>query len=211
MTETHDLTIPNHHAHHGGFHGPFGIVAGLSMVWGRGPVARLAADLAEITDEDHVVDVGCGPGTAVREARRRGARATGVDPARVMLKFARALTRNDSKVTWTDGVAEALPLPDSSATMLWSISTVHHWKDIDQGLAEARRVLAPNGRLLAIERLAQPGATGHASHGWTIEQAETFAQLCEHAGFEAAHTTTQVPGRGPVLVVQTTRSAELTG
>jgi len=197
--------VPNHHAHYHGFHGPFGLVAGLTMVWGRGPVARLAADLASVTEADHVVDVGCGPGTAVREARRRGARVTGVDPAPVMLRLARMLTRNDGKVAWTDGTAEALPLPDSSATVLWSISTVHHWTDIEQGLAEARRVLAPNGRLLAIERLAQPEAKGHASHGWTTEQAERFAELCEPAGFDGARVTAHVPGRGPVIVVQASR------
>ena len=145
MTETHGNDVPNHHAHHGRLPRRFRRVAGPQHGVGPGSVARLAADLAEVTDQDHVVDVGCGPGTAVREARRRGARATGVDPAPVMLTFARALTRNSSEVTWTDGVAEALPFPDASATVLWSISTVHHWNDIDQGLAEARRVLSTEG------------------------------------------------------------------
>ena len=29
---------------------------------------------------------------------------------------------------------------------------MHHWKDVTKGLAEAYRVLAPGGRVLAIER-----------------------------------------------------------
>ena len=157
-----DLVIPNHHAGHPGFAGAFGVVAGLSMLWGRGAVARVAADLAEVTDKDHVVDVGCGPGTAVREARRRGARVTGVDPAPVMLTLARAVTPRRDRVTWSSGVAEALPLPDASASVYWSISTVHHWNDVEQGLLEARRVLEPEGRLLVIERRVGQGATGHA-------------------------------------------------
>ena len=106
---------------------------------------------------------------------------TGVDPAAVMLRLARALTRG-SKVAWVDGTAESLPLDDASATVLWSLLTVHHWDDIDQGLAEARRVLAPNGRLLAAERRSTPGATGHASHGWTDEQAAAFADRCRSRG-----------------------------
>jgi ubiquinone/menaquinone biosynthesis C-methylase UbiE len=48
---------------------------------------------------------------------------------------------------------------------------VHHWHDLDAGLAEVRRVLRPSGRFLAIERQVEPGATGLASHGWTAEQA----------------------------------------
>ena len=140
---------PNHHSEHPGFSGLSGLLVGLTMIAGRGTTAQLAADLTGVTRDDHVVDVGCGPGTAVRAAARRGATVTGVDPAPVMLSLARRLTRNSS-ITWREGAAESLPLPDGVATVLWSLSTVHHWHDIDAGLAEARRVLAPGGRLLAI-------------------------------------------------------------
>jgi ubiquinone/menaquinone biosynthesis C-methylase UbiE len=206
MNHTHADIVPNHHADHPAFSGATGLAAGLTMVWGRGAVARLAADLAGVTTTDHVIDVGCGPGAAVREAHGRGARVTGVDPAPVMLKLARTFTRSDARIAWTEGTAEALPLPDASATVLWSISTVHHWADIEQGLQEVHRVLVPGGRLLAIERQVRRGATGHASHGWTSEQAEAFARQCEDAGFEAAHTSKHTAGREPVVVVQAVRS-----
>ncbi|MGH3988763.1 MAG: class I SAM-dependent methyltransferase, partial [Pseudonocardiaceae bacterium] len=127
----------NHHADHPGFAGVTGLLAGLTMILGRGAVARLTADLAAVSDADRVVDVGCGPGAAVREAARRGARVTGVDPAPVMLRLARTLTRNRPAITWADGTAEDLPLPDGSATVLWSVATVHHWTDVTAGLAEA--------------------------------------------------------------------------
>ena len=42
-----------------------------------------------------------------------------------------------------EGVVEAIPLQDGSASIVWSIATVHHWGDIDGGLREARRVLLP--------------------------------------------------------------------
>ena len=107
---------------------------------------------------------------------------TGVDPSSVMLRIARAFTR-DAGVAWVEGTAESVPLPDGSATVLWSLATVHHWQDVGAGLGEARRVLGPRGRLLAIERRTQPGATGLASHGWTQQQAESFAAQCRTAGF----------------------------
>jgi len=211
MTHPKETAVPNHHADHAPFSGATGLLVGLTMVWGRGAVAGLVADLADITEQDHVVDVGCGPGAFVREAQRRGARVTGIDPAPVMLKLARALTRQSPLVCWTEGAAEALPLPDESATVLWSVATIHHWTDVEHGLQEAHRVLQPRGRLLAVERRVRRGATGHASHGWTIDQAETFAHLCEASGFETVHTETHVVGRRPMVVVLATRSPAPSG
>ena len=195
----------NHHAGHPGFVGVTGLLAGLTMIVVGGAVARLAADLASVSDADRVVDVGCGPGTAVREAARRGARVTGVDPAPVMLRLARTLTRNRLTITWAEGAAEDLREPDGSATIVWSLATVHHWRDVTAGLAEARRVLAPGGRLLAIERRVRPGATGLASHGWTDQQAESFAAQCRAAGFDSVHVEKHKPGRRAVSVVKAVR------
>jgi len=192
---------PNHHAGHPGFAGLTGLAAGLSMIPGRGAVGRLAADLTAVSSSDHVVDLGCGPGVAAREAARRGARVTGVDPAPVMLRLASRLTRSSSGITWSEGAAEAIPLADDAATVLWSIATVHHWHDLDAGLCEVDRVLATGGRLLVIERQTQPGATGHASHGWTDEQAAGFAERCREMGFVAVQVGRHA-GRRPLVTVQ---------
>jgi ubiquinone/menaquinone biosynthesis C-methylase UbiE len=195
-------SVPNHHGDHPGFSGIGGLLAGLTMIAGRGEVARLAAQLTRVEPGDRVVDVGCGPGVAAREAARLGAAVTGVDPAGPMLALARRLTRRRRSIAWIEGTAEQLPLPDDSATVLWSISTVHHWHDIDRGLAEAGRVLVHGGRLLAIERRTRPGARGHASHGWTDEQAEAFAQRCRAAGFLDVLVETSKLRKATVLAVR---------
>jgi hypothetical protein len=46
-----------------------------------------------------------------------------------------------------------------------------------------RQAVGLGGRLVAIERLSRPGATGLASHGWTVEQASAFADRCRAHGF----------------------------
>jgi ubiquinone/menaquinone biosynthesis C-methylase UbiE len=198
--------VPNHHADYPGFSGIGGLVAGLAMILGRGAVGRLAADLATVSDADRVVDVGCGPGAAAREAARRGAEVVGIDPAPVMLRLARRLTRRGLAITWTEGVAETLPLSDASATVVWSIATVHHWRDLDAGLAEVRRVLAPRGRWLAIERRTKAGAQGLASHGWTDAQGEAFVERCRAAGFTDARVAVHRPGGRDLVVAQATRA-----
>lgn len=195
---------PNHHAGHHGFRGLPGLVAALGFAVGRGDAARLAADLAAVGPGDRVVDIGCGSGTAVREARRRGATATGMDPAPVMLRVARVLSRRRG-ITWAPGAAEAIPLPDAAASVAWSLATVHHWHDVGQGLAEVRRVLEPGGRFLAAERRTVPGATGLGSHGWTDDQAESFATACRDAGLGDVVVQTRTAGRTSTLVVTARR------
>ena len=156
--------------------------------------------------DDQVVDVGCGPGVAVRRAAGSAASVVGIDPAPVMLRVARALTHGprSSAVDYLEGAAEALPLPDHSATVVWSLATVHHWQDLGRGLREVRRVLRPSGRLLAIERRVEPGARGHASHGWTDDQARVFAEECRAAGFADAEVGHHQTGRRRVVSVLAT-------
>ena len=122
-----------------------------------------------------------------------------------MLNLARRFTRPGISIAWQEGTAEGLPLPDGAATVLWSISTVHHWPDVPAGLAEAHRVLRPGGRLLAIERRTRPGAKGLASHGWTDDQAAAFADLCRTAGFTDVRVETHAPGRHALLAVRARR------
>lgn len=191
---------PNHHADQHAFRGVVGLLAGLSMTIGREREALLATDLTQLTAEDRLVDVGCGPGSAARFAARRGAHVTGIDPASVMLDLARTLTRREP-VEYLDGAAEALPIGDAEATIVWALATVHHWPDLDGGLAEVRRVLRADGRFLAIERRVQPGARGHASHGWTDRQAAAFADRCRDACFELVAVTSHETKRGVLLAV----------
>ena len=118
-----------------------------------------------------------------------------------MLRVARAVTRARAGITWAEGSAEGLPVPDVSATVVWALATVHHWRGPAQGVAEAYRVLAPGGRLLAVERQTTPDATGVASHGWTKDQAESFAALCRTTGLVDVRVRSDRAGRRAVWTV----------
>ncbi len=195
--------VPNHHAHHPGFRGVAGLVAAIGFSVGRDSDARLAVELTHVTGADDVVDIGCGPGVAVRRAAVAGAASVvGIDPATVMVRVARSTpgpSRRRSHVRYVEGAAESVPVPDGAASIVWSLATVHHWQDLERGLAEVRRILRPGGRFLALERRVDPTASGHASHGWTEAQAHTFADHCHVAGFTSVDVL-EHPGRRRTVV-----------
>jgi len=205
-----DELPPNHHAHYRQFCGAFGYVAGLTMIVGRRRDAELVAELAEVGGDDHVLDIGCGPGTAARLAARRGAHVTGVDPAEPMLRIARVLglvRRPRGEIDWVCAGAEHLTISDDSVTVCWSLASVHHWPDLEGGLTEVRRVLEPGGAFLALEKRTEPGATGNASHGWTAQQADAFAAMLTARGFEGVETADHDLGKRRVVVVRGRRPA----
>jgi ubiquinone/menaquinone biosynthesis C-methylase UbiE len=187
MNMNNPTSVPNHHADYPNFSGAAGLVAAFSMIIGRDRDAQLAVELSGTRAGDVVVDIGCGPGVAARYAARLGASVTGVDPAPVMLRVARLLTRRSQTVRYVEGTAEALALADDSASVVWSIASVHHWTDVDAGIREAARVLRSGGHLVVIERRTLPGASGHASHGWTDAQADAFADRCREHGLANVH------------------------
>jgi len=193
--------VPNHHAHHAGFHGWRGTLMAFKFLVRRREDSQLACDLAGIGSGDHVVDIGCGSGITVRAALKRGATVTGIDPAPVMLRVAR-LTTWRRGATWLEGTAEALPVGDASADAAWSLATVHHWHDVDRGLAEAIRVLEPGGRFVAIEAERVIGATDHRSHGWTMPQAEAFGEAMRTHGFGDIEIGTSTVKRGDIIWIK---------
>lgn len=113
-----------------------------------------AFEVAEVAPGMRVLDVGCGRGEILRHCARLGARAYGVDYAPVAARMARRLaacggeTRNAARIYLAD--AKWLPFPAAffdRVLMFDLVEHLHPW-ELDQALAEARRVLRLNGRLV---------------------------------------------------------------
>jgi ubiquinone/menaquinone biosynthesis C-methylase UbiE len=94
-----------------------------------------------------VVDAGCGTGRAVGELAERGAHAIGVDLDPAMLAAARSrLPGLDLRAA---DLAD-LPLADGEAHGYRADKVFHVLADPAAALAEARRVLAPGGRIVLL-------------------------------------------------------------
>jgi ArsR family transcriptional regulator len=100
-----------------------------------------------------VADLGCGDGYLAVEAARWAARVIAVDRSREVLERARALAarRDVRNIEWRRGELEALPIEDGAADVALLSQALHHAAEPPRALAEARRVLAPGGRLLVLD------------------------------------------------------------
>jgi SAM-dependent methyltransferase len=182
------------------------VAMAVSMVAGRRRAAHAIVGEANLTEGDRAADIGCGPGTAVRVAAARGVPVTGIDPSPIALRLARVLSRSSpaGQVTWSLGSAEHLPLPDGAVTVVWSISSLHHWADPAAGCAEIHRVLAPGGRVLLAERLLRPGTSGH---GYSSERADDLCRTLTSAGFTSVSNKTLTAGRRTRIIMRGERPA----
>lgn len=128
-----------------------------STTWGLGdypamarllePVSMTAVDQAEVVPGQDVLDIGCGDGNAALLAASRGTRVIGVDPEPVLLAgAAHRAARQGHSVTWTEGVAESLPLPSNSVDTVLSVLGIMYAQDHLAATKEVARVLRPDGR-----------------------------------------------------------------
>ena len=123
----------------------------------RGLHERTARRVAELlpVGGGHV-DVGTGPGTlpALVAGLRPDVAVTGVDASERMVQLAAArlaAAAHGDRGRVLLGDAAALPLPVASADVVTAVLTMHHWHDLDAGVAELGRVLAPGGAVLVVE------------------------------------------------------------
>jgi ubiquinone/menaquinone biosynthesis C-methylase UbiE len=121
--------------------------------------ARLLEELVELPGRD-VLDVGCGEGALARRLTAAGARVVGLDPLAEALEKARAQSGDASSPSYVQGVAEALPFPAESFDVVIFFNSLHHVppQAIVAALAEAARVLRPDGMLYVQEPLARGSA-----------------------------------------------------
>jgi len=102
-----------------------------------------------------LLDVGGGPGTYAAPLARRGYRVHVVDPVRLHVEQARQVSGSDPAAGFTVSLGDARELsqPDESQEAVLLFGPLYHLieaPDRRQALGEARRVLVPGGRLLAM-------------------------------------------------------------
>jgi SAM-dependent methyltransferase len=97
----------------------------------RQPDPRIAARIhAALGDAETVIDVGAGTGSYEPPQT-----VLAVEPSAVMIA-----QRPAGAAPAVQAAAESIPLRDDAADAVMALLTVHHWSDLEAGIAEMRRI-----------------------------------------------------------------------
>lgn len=102
---------------------------------------------------DRILELGCGPGHAIRLLARSlpAAEIFGIDHSTTMLRQAQARNRRAvgaGQVRFDRADFTALPFADGAFDAVLAVNVAYFWHDDAPILAEIRRVLRPGGRLV---------------------------------------------------------------
>jgi ubiquinone/menaquinone biosynthesis C-methylase UbiE len=116
------------------------------------------------------LDLGCGGGHVSYRVAAHVAEVVALDLSRQMLEIVlhTASERGLHNITAQQSAAENLPFEAGHFDCVISRFSAHHWRDLEAGLREARRVLAPTGRAIFIDSVA-PAVPLLDSHLQTME------------------------------------------
>lgn len=127
-----------------------------SPVHARGEDLQQLAAIAAAAPGGRVLDLGCGGGHVAFNVAAAAGAVVAYDLSAEMLAAvaAEAAARGIANLRTMQGPAERLPFADASFDVVLSRFSAHHWRDVDAGLGEARRVLAPGGRAAFADAVA---------------------------------------------------------
>ena len=130
------------------------------------PQAREAVAMASLLPGQHVLDVACGTGIAIRLALPHlvpGGRAAGLDFDPAMIAVARSIVPRPDNVELDWHCASAMEMPFDSAIFdsAFCLQGLQFLPDCTKGLCEIRRVMKLDGRLVAIVWNALERCKGH--------------------------------------------------
>jgi SAM-dependent methyltransferase len=168
--------------------------------------AKYSLDIAEqhLTDKKDVsiCDVGCGPGTLLEEAKRRGHKVFGIEPN---VRCHKVLARKG-----IDHLGDFFPLkklPDMAFSCVFLLNTLEHLHDPLGAIAEVKKMLKPGGLLYisvpTIEALVsrimheKAGVFGGHSHVQFFD-IKTLSLLVEKAGYSVVEYETIITEIGVI-------------
>jgi len=127
-----------------------------AQVHRAGPDLEVLVELAGVTGDERVLDVGCGAGHTALQIAPHVARVDALDLTTPMLdQVARlAAERGLGNVHPQLGDAEAIPFRDEQFEVVTCRLCAHHFQRPGRAVAEMFRVLAPGGRLILIDIVA---------------------------------------------------------
>ncbi len=150
--------------------GLWGCAAGLLMAHRPSNRRRnaWAVSLLDVRSDDRVLELGFGPGLAIRELSRNAAEGyvCGLDHSELMLRRARRRNADGLRRGVVDlrlGSVDELPAFDALFDKILAVNTMVFGGEPVARLAELRRLLRPGGLIAVAYQPRGPGATDETS------------------------------------------------
>jgi len=131
-----------------------------------------------------VLDIGCGRGAVsfTMAHEHPHTQVTGVDVLAQSVEVAHTLYGNAPNLTYLEGDATKLDLPDASFDRVLCLEAAFHFPDRRRFLAEARRVTRPGGRVVVVDLMANDDADPAL---WESEEAKVVRGIWQFARFDS--------------------------
>lgn len=172
-------------------------------LWGRAVVLLMAhrssnrrrnlwaVSLLDVRSDDRVLELGFGPGVAIRELGRIAVEGyvCGIDHSELMLRSARRRNADGIRRGVVDlrlGSVDELPEFDKPFDKILAVNATMFWSEPVVRLAELRQLLRPGGLIAVVHQPRGPGATDETS---AAKGRETSAAL-DRAGFSEVRLET---------------------
>lgn len=160
-----------------------------------------AVALLDVQPADRVLEIGFGPGIAVRELARKANQGmvVGIDRSAVMRTQAarrNAASIRAGRVVLSVGSVDELPAFDLPFDKILAVNNMGMWPEPGRRLEELAASLRAGGALAIVSQPRCPGATAKT----TAAVASDTIGLLEAAGFVSIHSET-LPLRPPVACV----------
>jgi ubiquinone/menaquinone biosynthesis C-methylase UbiE len=177
-----------------------------------GERVHMSALLGLLDERWRVGDLGCGTGAIAEILAPLVAEVVAVDSSAAMLQAARRRLKGRPNVDLRRGHLESLPLDAGTLDAATMVLVLHHVSEPEEVLAEVRRVLKPQGRVMICDMLphdrdAYRQQMGHVWLGFSQDQMTGWLELAGFTGIRF-HTLPADPrAKGPALFVVTARRA----
>ena len=171
------------------FHRPNG-VAGWLVGWemalrpSNRRRSRWAVSQLQIQSTDRCLEIGFGPGLAIREAARLATLGcvVGVDHSAEMVRQATRRNRDavrQERVRLYTAAADALPRFESTFDKVLSVNSMGFWPSPVDRLAELRSIMNEAGTIAIVSQPRCPGANSED----TVRAEREIRELLQRAGF----------------------------
>ena len=164
-----------------------GRFAGFLMALMNAPQNRMMVELLEVRPQDQVLEIGFGPGMALKMLAERASAGfvAGIELSDEMIRAATRRNRESiqrGRLELKRGTVSAIPYEDNRFDKVCTANTIYFWPEPERDAVEIRRVMRPGGTLVVCFR-GEPPEGKRPTRSLPPYPVAVVVETMERAGF----------------------------